>query len=173
MASLFLAQPDGSEMEIPLSQELIRIGRSAENEIQIYDDSASTFHAEMQWDGTRFHLKDCGSTNGVRVNGERITEAALSDGDLLRFGNVRARYTAPATEAVAEASTSDSVRPKAAATPKGTASMPSPSEPSTLAPLGFGAKKARKDPEKLIYMAVSALVVLASLGAIGMSFTMK
>jgi pSer/pThr/pTyr-binding forkhead associated (FHA) protein len=39
-------------------------------------------------------LVDLGSTNGTRVNGVRITERELRDGDELLFGNTRLVFEA-------------------------------------------------------------------------------
>ena len=44
-------------------------------------------------------LKDLGSTNGSRVNGEWVTApVTLFDGDIVQFGNVRLRYAAAINE---------------------------------------------------------------------------
>lgn len=139
MATLFITQPDGSEVEFPLSEASIRIGRAKDNDLHIQDESVSTFHAELLFRDGHHVIKDLGSTNGVRVNGERVQEAPVTDGDIVRFGNVRARYqadaadpiteTEPASEATPASETSEATEaaePQAAETP----AAPSPETPS-------------------------------------------
>ena len=44
-------------------------------------------------DGT-FVVADLGSTNGTKVNGVRVAEHELRDGDEVRFGNTTFRFEA-------------------------------------------------------------------------------
>jgi pSer/pThr/pTyr-binding forkhead associated (FHA) protein len=74
-----------------LTEDPVTIGRSAENMIQIDDPSVSGRHAQLHRAGETYLLKDLGSTNGTRVNGNNITEKELRPGDRLRFGKVEAR----------------------------------------------------------------------------------
>jgi pSer/pThr/pTyr-binding forkhead associated (FHA) protein len=37
-------------------------------------------------------LKDLGSTNGTKVNGQRVSERELQDGDALTFGETTLTY---------------------------------------------------------------------------------
>jgi tetratricopeptide (TPR) repeat protein len=62
------------------------IGRGAENSLCIPATVVSRSHAEMMRVGNGFLLRDLGSTNGSYVNGARITEQMLNDGDVVRFG---------------------------------------------------------------------------------------
>jgi tetratricopeptide (TPR) repeat protein len=47
----------------------------------------SRSHAELIRVGANYLLRDLGSTNGSFVNGDRVTERMLNDGDTLRFGS--------------------------------------------------------------------------------------
>ena len=50
-------------------------------------------HAALDSDGTRFVLRDTGSTNGTWVNGERVhSHRELSDGDVVRLGRLELRF---------------------------------------------------------------------------------
>ncbi len=69
------------------------VGRVAPADIVIDDDSVSRKHAELLRSRKGAVVKDLGSANGTFVNGERVTEAPLSPGDLLRFGVVELRYS--------------------------------------------------------------------------------
>lgn len=174
MSSLFLTHSDGSEIEIPLGLETMRIGRAAENEIVLDDSSVSTFHAEIHHDGESHVLKDLGSTNGVRLNGERVQEAKIGDGDLLRFGNLRARYQGvPQPVTVPD-------RPDPATAPHESAAAPAPAvvKPSAttvpdIKPLGFGPQKSASNPDRMLAAFAGMLVILASVAAVLMAFSMQ
>jgi pSer/pThr/pTyr-binding forkhead associated (FHA) protein len=57
------------------------IGRRSDNTIVIDDERASREHAVIQADDHGFVLRDLHSTNGVCVNGKRVLEHTLVDGD--------------------------------------------------------------------------------------------
>ncbi|HEY5426603.1 MAG TPA: FhaA domain-containing protein [Candidatus Tumulicola sp.] len=70
----------------------VRIGRGDENEILLADRSVSRTHAVVETAGPQPVVRDLGSTNGTFVNGERVRERGLRDGDELMFGNTRMRF---------------------------------------------------------------------------------
>src|SRR5437667_3304800 len=80
-----------------LVEDLITIGRAPDNTIVIDDPSVSSRHAHLQLSGEAYRLKDLGSTNGTRVNGIPVAEAALRFDDRIRFGAAEARYEADTT----------------------------------------------------------------------------
>ena len=65
-----------------------RIGRTEDNDIQIDHPEVSTRHCEIMLDGEVVSVRDCGSTNGTFINGQRIWEATVAVGDTLRFGEL-------------------------------------------------------------------------------------
>jgi pSer/pThr/pTyr-binding forkhead associated (FHA) protein/tetratricopeptide (TPR) repeat protein len=73
------------------------VGRVAPADIAIDDDSVSRKHAEIVRSTKGVLIRDLGSANGTFLNGERVTEAPLSPGDVLRFGIVELRYAGAAT----------------------------------------------------------------------------
>ncbi len=75
-----------------LAEERITIGRGLDNMIRLEDGTISHHHAMLIQDGQEFTLRDLNSTNGTRVNGLRIVETKLHNGDSLRFGSVEIRY---------------------------------------------------------------------------------
>ena len=75
-----------------LSDELVTLGRSPENMIQLDDPSVSGKHAQLQLVGDDVKLTDLGSTNGTTVNDAVITTALLRAGDRVRFGKVEACF---------------------------------------------------------------------------------
>jgi ABC transport system ATP-binding/permease protein len=70
----------------PLPAGTLRIGRAEDNDIVVADPAVSRHHAELRNVGGQFHLVDLGSNNGTFVNGQRITAAPLSAGDVVVIG---------------------------------------------------------------------------------------
>lgn len=76
-------------------KEKIMIGRALECDISILEPGLSRKHAELDLIGDELTLKDLGSSNGTYVNGEKIDEVSLKDGDVLQFFKVRFIVSAP------------------------------------------------------------------------------
>lgn len=71
----------------PLNVGSIVIGRDPACRIQLSQDGmVSRNHATLIWDGISLRVQDLGSTNGLFVNGQRVTEAVLSVGDTIGLG---------------------------------------------------------------------------------------
>jgi len=83
---IHLATANGESKAVPIESPRFTIGRGAENSLCIPATVVSRSHAELIRVGANFLLRDLGSTNGSFVNGARITEQMLNDGDTLRFG---------------------------------------------------------------------------------------
>ncbi len=73
-------------MTFALESSLTRLGRSSANEIQILDEEASRFHAEIRKNNNHIVLVDCNSANGTYLNGSRVKLADLTNGDQIQFG---------------------------------------------------------------------------------------
>ena len=69
----------------------LRVGRSKDCDLAVYDHSCSRFHAEISMnDQSRVFVKDTGSTNGTRINGARLAKDGsleVFDGDSIRLGD--------------------------------------------------------------------------------------
>jgi len=63
----------------------ITIGRAADNDIILHSSIVSNYHAIIDLDDNLCILTDCGSTNGIFVNGIRIHTCQLNNGDTLRI----------------------------------------------------------------------------------------
>jgi predicted component of type VI protein secretion system len=80
----------------------VTVGRDAENDIVLAVATVSRQHALLLGDAVGMLLLDLDSTNGTLVNGvlARPDEPVrLVDGDMIRFGQVVARYSAPPPDA--------------------------------------------------------------------------
>jgi DNA-binding NtrC family response regulator len=70
--------------------------------VELPDPHLSLQHASVQRDVGRWVLRDLGSKNGVKVNGERVSERALENGDWIELGETFLRFRVlklPAAEA--------------------------------------------------------------------------
>ena len=80
------------QMTIDLVGPRMAVGRIDGNEVQVVHGSISSRHAELVLEGVEYRVRDLESTNGTRVNDEKITEALLQDRDRLQFGQIPFRY---------------------------------------------------------------------------------
>ncbi len=88
MPRLLIQGPEGSK-EARLRPHNT-LGRHPDNSIQILDRIVSKEHCHIDLvDGRRWVIRDLGSLNGTFVNGERITERDLRDGDEISLGSTR------------------------------------------------------------------------------------
>ncbi|OBH95469.1 BTAD domain-containing putative transcriptional regulator [Mycobacterium sp. E2733] len=77
---------DAAGSLFPLRGAATRIGRLAENDIVLGDDTVSRFHAVIVDTGNSFVITDLQSANGVDVADQRVrTSATLADGDRIRI----------------------------------------------------------------------------------------
>jgi pSer/pThr/pTyr-binding forkhead associated (FHA) protein len=92
-AGRYLAIEDGNDVVLfALDRELTHIGRSPSSEIVLDDASVSRRHALIAQRGERTVILDDRSRNGVHVNGVRVSEADLHDGDTVVCGHVTLRF---------------------------------------------------------------------------------
>lgn len=75
---------------LPLDASIgeISIGRTPDNALVLDDGSVSRRHASLTHGADGWTLRDHGSTNGTFVNGVKVREALLRDGDRVRVGGV-------------------------------------------------------------------------------------
>ncbi len=76
---------DGTR-EIAINRTLT-LGRGTEVDVQLPDTGVSRRHAEVRVVEGEVEVHDLGSTNGIRVNGQRVTAATLIEGDVLTLGS--------------------------------------------------------------------------------------
>ncbi len=77
----------GSEQEIAVEGSLMTIGRARDNDLVLEDARVSRHHARLQARSGSLVLTDLGSTNGTLVNGGRVHEVVLGDGDRIEIGD--------------------------------------------------------------------------------------
>jgi HD-GYP domain-containing protein (c-di-GMP phosphodiesterase class II) len=87
-SNLTFKEGDG-ERVLSLNGGTVRIGRHEDNDIVFENPYISRYHAEIFSDGSRYLIRDLGSTSGTFANGERITQRRLKNGDCIRLGRGR------------------------------------------------------------------------------------
>jgi pSer/pThr/pTyr-binding forkhead associated (FHA) protein len=63
-----------------------------DNDIVIESPSISRRHAQIRWRYGRFVIYDLGSSGGTQVNGQRVTESVLHNGDVIMLSQVALIY---------------------------------------------------------------------------------
>jgi pSer/pThr/pTyr-binding forkhead associated (FHA) protein len=92
-AGRYLAIDDGDDVVLlPLVREFMHIGRNPASDIVLDDASVSRKHALIARRGERTLILDDRSRNGVHVNGTRVSESELRDGDTILCGHVTMRF---------------------------------------------------------------------------------
>jgi hypothetical protein len=79
---------------VPLGEYVVSVGRQEDCTVVLADPNVSRRHAEVRPSGDGFVVVDLGSTNGTKVNGARVAEHLLRDGDEVRFGNTSVHFEA-------------------------------------------------------------------------------
>ncbi len=92
MPRLVAQSPEFSGKIFDLTGPEVTVGRLPDNQIQIEHASVSGHHAAFKLNDLDYSLKDLESTNGTRVNGEKITLQDLRRNDIVRFGNIELLY---------------------------------------------------------------------------------
>lgn len=96
-AHAFLEIVGGTNTRFAILRDMLRIGREDDNDIRIPSTAVHRYHAAIH----REHMEDWHITdlsgiegNGIRVNGQRCSDAVLSDGDVIELGPGRLRFRA-------------------------------------------------------------------------------
>lgn len=83
----------------PLVPPGLVVGRGADADLRLNDPGVSRRHALITVSGTPERpvvtIEDLGSTNGVTVNGTKVTKTALREGSRIEIGNTRMLVHAP------------------------------------------------------------------------------
>jgi hypothetical protein len=84
----------GSERSllIPLGEDAVHIGRGLNAELRLDENSVSRRHAILVPGKGGARILDDRSSNGTFVNGERVQQATLRNGDVIALGRVMLRY---------------------------------------------------------------------------------
>jgi pSer/pThr/pTyr-binding forkhead associated (FHA) protein len=99
MAKLVVLSEEMKDRTFELTEKKITVGRLPDNNIRLENTAVSSHHAELIQKGEDYVVHDLNSTNGTRVNGQRIIETRLSHGDTIWFGHLELQYLSSAKNA--------------------------------------------------------------------------
>lgn len=90
--------PSGGGDAIPLIREKLSIGRRETCDVCLKFPNISGMHAELTFKAGYWYIRDCNSTNGIKVNGVRVQEKLLQPRDKVTIGkrDYVIKYEAPA-----------------------------------------------------------------------------
>jgi len=91
MTRLLVREQEGVE-EVHTLGRRTTVGRTPENDIMLDTGFISRHHAVLLASSRFTIVEDLNSTNGVRVNGRRVTRQVLHDGDIVTIGKTDFRY---------------------------------------------------------------------------------
>ncbi len=75
----------GGEFPLKADKQIV-IGRSSELDMVLVEDMVSRKHAKIMISQGNITIEDLGSTNGTFVNGEKVKQARLKEGDRILIG---------------------------------------------------------------------------------------
>jgi pSer/pThr/pTyr-binding forkhead associated (FHA) protein len=88
-----LIRTDGNTDYVHVLGRRTRIGRGSDNELVLDTKHISRYHAVLLAGPVHTSIEDLNSTNGVFVNGKRVSRQALKDGDRVTVGRTQFRYS--------------------------------------------------------------------------------
>ena len=87
-----LIRSDGESEVVHVLSRKTTVGRTPDNDLQIDAKYISRHHAVILAGPAHTIIEDLNSTNGVLVNGRRITRQTLKDGDVVVIGKTQFRF---------------------------------------------------------------------------------
>jgi pSer/pThr/pTyr-binding forkhead associated (FHA) protein len=163
MARIHYTTPEGTTGEAELTSERISVGRADDNAIVIPDGSVSSHHGELVFTGDDWVFTDLGSTNGTKIQGERVEQVSLTQTPSFTLGSVDIVFLgdeAAASDSGDYSAASASYAPASTATSDGYGALPYNGSLRT----GFGPKSKPKGNGAGALIALGVLA-LAACGA--------
>ena len=166
MPRINLQTPDGQAYEAELTADHMTVGRVDGNDVVIPEDSVSSSHGQFTNEGGQWVFTDLGSTNGTKVNGERVERVEMAHGGSFEIGNVTATFYEDAAAPVPARQGGTAPRTSSA----GSGGYGS-SAIERSARVGFGPKAKKKDGPRTLLMVLGVVSLLAALGVAAMIYT--
>lgn len=88
MAYLQFLSGKDKDRRVEIDSDETLMGRSSDNEVVLDDGAVSSRHCAVVRDGQKYSLRDLGSTNGTRLNGEVAHELRIKPKDIIQVGAI-------------------------------------------------------------------------------------
>ena len=85
-ASLVILNGPATGTDFAIDSQRLVVGRGPGVDLALEDDAMSREHAVIEFSGRGFQVSDLGSTNGVIVNGSKISVIDLKHADKIQIG---------------------------------------------------------------------------------------
>jgi predicted component of type VI protein secretion system len=170
MASIQITTPDGQAYDYHLAGDRFTVGRGDDNSISIPDSSVSTNHGEFINEGGQWAFIDLGSTNGTKVEGNRLDRVELVPGAQFEIGDCPV-YFYEEEQAAPEPMATAAPTARRAAVSTVSAGGYADQAIDRAARVGFGAKKKVPDGGRGGIMALGIVALLAILAIAAMIWT--
>jgi len=92
MAKIQVKFKDAVIKEVPLTQDILTIGRKEGNDLVIDNQAVSGSHARIVKEEQDFSVEDLNSLNGTFINGKKVSKYILNNGDVILIGNHTLEY---------------------------------------------------------------------------------
>lgn len=86
---------DALKAGFPINRDQVVIGRDVKADVMLNNESVSRRHAEIVRLAEGYLLRDLNSKNGTYVNGQRVQEYLLQEGDMVAIGDFQLNFEAP------------------------------------------------------------------------------
>ncbi|HSQ55327.1 MAG TPA: FHA domain-containing protein [Gemmata sp.] len=96
---------------ILVDKPILLFGRHEECDVQLNSKKVSRRHCVLAQVNDYLLVRDLGSTNGVRINGERVDEGKLHAGDELQVGNFKYQVCETLPGRLRQKTSGDAVKP--------------------------------------------------------------
>lgn len=101
MSARLVALDEGSD--IPVDRAMVVVGRHPQCDARLDSIRISRRHCCMTQDHGDLIVRDLGSTNGIRINGQRVEMGRLRPGDELSIAHIRYRLDAGTSQDLTQA----------------------------------------------------------------------
>ncbi len=90
MSARLVALDEGND--IPLDRSMVVVGRHPQCDARLDSLRVSRHHCCMTRENDEVLVRDLGSTNGIRINGQRVDAGRLKPGDELSIAHIRYKF---------------------------------------------------------------------------------
>jgi len=98
MSLLIVERGPSQGHRIPLTDFPVTVGRDPTCQVVLPDDEISRQHIRIKKRGRLFILEDLGSKNGTFLNGDKIHNAVINNGDKILVGGTELRFLTAASD---------------------------------------------------------------------------